>query len=278
MLRFKEHLDSDVTVDCLQLDTWLSVAAASGCMRLSSRCSEVGLQFLAGTCDREMLNLLYEEYGMPFTETVSRGAAEADSADILQWLLDEKHCPLADDIETYAAAADATDVLQCLRARGSVFTAAKCMAATRSYSAVRILQYLRSTGCDWDSRMCVCTAYIGDLPLLQWLRAQGCPWDENTVQHAAMKGHMHIIKWAHNNGCPCNVETMSECAASGGSVEVLLWIKAKDTAAWTSAVLSRALLAAAANCHLDTAKASFIDKYLIHSVCSNTWFIDAIAL
>jgi hypothetical protein len=124
-----------------------------------------------------MLNLLHEEYGMPFTETVSRGAAEADSADILQWLLDEKHCPQAADIETYAAAADATDVLQFLRARGSVFTAATCMpvAATRSYSAVRILQYLRSVGCDGDSRMCVCTAYIGDLPLLQWLRTQGVP-------------------------------------------------------------------------------------------------------
>jgi hypothetical protein len=89
------------------------------------------------------------------------------------------------------------------------------------------------------------------------------------MEHAAMKGHMHIIKWAHENCCPYNVENPSECAASGGSMEVLLWIKAKNTSAWTSAALN----AAAANGHLDTAKASFIDKLQIYvsitTFCNN---------
>jgi hypothetical protein len=205
-----------------------------------------------------MIMLLHKEYNMPFTPTVGRGAAELDTADLLQWLLDEKQCEQADDIVNYAAAAETTEVLQFLKARGSVFTADTCMAATRSYNAVHILQYLRSEGCGWDTGTSYCAAYIGDLPLLQWLREQGCPWDSSSIEHAALKEHMHIINWAHDNGCHCDFRCVSECAASSGSMQVLLWVKANSAAAavaaCTPAALSIPLNAAAANGHLDTAK------------------------
>eukprot|EP00953_Heterococcus_sp_UTEX-ZZ885_P035301 18235-Heterococcus_DN1.PRE.1 len=89
-LRFMEHLDSNVTVDPYTT-VCSSILGSVSRLRLAVACGypldvqKWGLQFVAGTCDREMLNLLHEEYGMPFTETVSRGAAEVDSADILQW-------------------------------------------------------------------------------------------------------------------------------------------------------------------------------------------------
>ena len=52
-------------------------------------------------------------------------------------------------------------------------------------------------------------------------------WDEDTCRCAAHGGHLELVKWLRANGCPWGVRT-STSAARGGQLEVLQWMRAQD--------------------------------------------------
>jgi hypothetical protein len=61
--------------------------------------------------DVETLSMLHDRYGMQWSESISRGAAESGNVNKLRWLLDEQHCPQAADICDSAAVAYGIEAL-----------------------------------------------------------------------------------------------------------------------------------------------------------------------
>jgi hypothetical protein len=152
------------------------------------------VQLWAGLhADVETLLVLHDTYGMHWTESISRGAAECGNIVKLGWLLDEQHCPQAADICDYAAIAPDTEALAWLKETGCAITASTCARAADSGMATTVLEYLRTAGCEWDERTANTAASYGDLELLEWLREQGAPWSNATVCKAAAAGHLDIV-------------------------------------------------------------------------------------
>ncbi|WZN65876.1 putative ankyrin repeat protein [Chloropicon roscoffensis] len=52
-------------------------------------------------------------------------------------------------------------------------------------------------------------------------------WDEETCRCAAHGGHLEVIKWLRAKGCPWD-KSASNSAAEGGHLEVLQWMRAQD--------------------------------------------------
>jgi hypothetical protein len=208
--------------------------------------------------DVKTLLMLHDSYGMQWTESISRGAAESGSVKKLRWLLDEQHCPQAEDICDHAAVAEGTEALAWLKERGCALTAHTCARAAVNIAedAVTALAYLRSAGCEWDERTANCAAKFGDVQLLQWLHKQGAPWNTATVCAAADSGHLDAVIWLLDNGCPCDYTDLLSSAAGGGSINVLQWLRDCGAVEWTPAVLAPALGAAIVSDQLDTCQVS----------------------
>jgi hypothetical protein len=104
------------------------------------------MQLKAGWhADTDVLTALRNDHAMPYTATVSRGAACSGTVSKLQWLLDEQNCEQADDICEYAAFVDTIDMLTYLKQRGLEFTADTCFNAARGvYHVNEKLQYLHA--------------------------------------------------------------------------------------------------------------------------------------
>jgi hypothetical protein len=68
-------------------------------------------------------------------------------------------------------------------------------------------------------------AFKGHKAMCQYLRAQQCPWDESSITTAAHGGHVDLLRWLVDNGCPYDRQYLCRIAATGGSVEVLLYLQ-----------------------------------------------------
>jgi phage gp46-like protein len=208
--------------------------------------------------DVETLSMLHDRYGMQWTESISRGAAESGSVSKLRWLLDEQHCPQAVDICDSAAVAYGTEALAWLKERGCAITASTCARAAVNVSAdaIAALKYLRSVGCEWDERTANNAAQYGDLQTLQWLYKQGAPWSTATVCQAAEAGHADTVVWLLDK-CPCEHTAVLSSAAGAGSIDVLQGLKECGAVEWTPAALAPALGAAIVSDKLDTCQVSY---------------------
>jgi hypothetical protein len=265
----QERLDydedgDDIDVDLLpDMTTHEAIFAAPSRLRWAIKSGFVlktddwRVQHWAGWhADVDVLLMLHGTYGMQWTESTSRGAAESANVNKLRWLLDEQRCPQAEDICDCAAAACDTETLAWLKERGCVFTANTCARAAVTDDAVSVLEYLRDAGCEWDECTANNAASYGDLKLLQWLQKQGAPWSAGTVCEAANSGHLDTVIWLLNNGCPCDYTELLSSAAAGGSSNVLQWLKECGAVEWTPAALSLALSSAAICDELDACKVS----------------------
>jgi hypothetical protein len=222
------------------------------------------LQLKAGWfADRDVIAALHSDHAMPYTATVSRGAAGSGCVRKLQWLLDEQHCEQADDICSYAALADSTDMLKYLKERGLEFTAETCYNAARGEHVAAKLHYLHAAGAPWDSRTMIAAVSTGDLQLLQWLHTNGCPMHSSAATVAAGDSNIEKLTWLRANGCTCNWKNLLERAAESGSIAVLEWIKSSGAADWSPTGLARALNCAAAN---DKLLAAQVLHALLHGV------------
>jgi hypothetical protein len=181
-------------------------------------------QFNAGQCaDIETLEELHEQYHMPYTRVVSRGAAQSGNVSKMQWLLDEQQCPLASDICTHALYGPTLDVLKYLRQRGCVLTEDLCVAAVRSFHADSILQYLHSEGVPLPASTMVAAVRYNLLPLVQWLYEHGCPLSEQAAQAASDLQDLSVLKWLHSKDCPCDYGSLCLQALLESEIEVLEW-------------------------------------------------------
>jgi hypothetical protein len=207
----------------------------------------------------ETLLMLHESYGLQWTESISRGAAESGNVIKLRWLSDEQHCPQAEDIGDYAAASGVIETLAWLRKRGCKFTASTCARAVTgqdSEDGILFLQYLRKAGCEWDTRIVTNAAYHGDLELLQCLHKQGAPWDDKAIETAAMQDNLETLLWLKEHGHPCDLHETALDAASGDSISVLEWIRDSGEIAWDAPLLSSMLGTAAIDNAAEACKVS----------------------
>jgi hypothetical protein len=202
------------------------------------------------------LLMLHDTYGMQWTGSISRGAAESCSIQKLRWLLDEQHCPQAVDICDFAAATGGIETLAWLKQRGCVFTASTCARAATCTDDIAVLTYLRKAGCEWDERTMTNAAAYGELELLQWLRKRGAPWDEEAVEEAAVHGHLEALIWLKNNGCACDLRDAAIDAASKDSVNVLQWLKENGEIVWDADLLSALLGVAGVDVAMKACKVS----------------------
>jgi hypothetical protein len=208
----------------------------------------------------EALVELHEQHHMPYTEDVSRGAAESGSFSKMQWLLDEQQCPEPDNLDCFAVYAPTLDMLKWLKQRGRVFTADTCSAAAISTRAGTVLQYLHSEGAPFDANTMFTAICYQELPLMQWLYEHGCPLSERAA--LASYEDVQLLSWLHSQGCPCNYHELCLRAAEGGYIDTLQWVK--DTGVvvdWSDAVLSQYLNTAAACGQLNTAKVRNSTEY-----------------
>jgi hypothetical protein len=229
------------------------------------------VQLMAGWhADTVVLTALHNDHAMPYSATVSRGAACSGTVSKLQWLLDEQNCEQADDICNYAAFADSTDMLEYLKQqRGLGFTANTCFNAARGVYHVREkLHYLHAAAAPWDHRTLTAAVSTGDLPLLQWLHAKGCPMQAAAAAVAAAAGSVDKLSWLLANGCPHDWKVLLVSAAKSGSMAVLEWIKSSGAADWSATGLAPALNAAAANSELVAAQVLLHARlhFMLHSI------------
>jgi hypothetical protein len=73
----------------------------------------------------------------------------------------------------------------------------------------------------------VIAAFGGHLDVLRWLRAKEgrCSWTPNVCMRAVEQGHLHVLEWLRGGSSPFPWDEQS-CAAAGGRVEVLQWLRA----------------------------------------------------
>ncbi|CAL6361680.1 unnamed protein product [Bathycoccus prasinos] len=81
---------------------------------------------------------------------------------------------------------------------------------------------------------CMRVARTNKLELLKWVREEKkCDWDTETIQVAADQGNMEMVKYCVANECPMH-EWACACAAAGGHLEVLKYLREEAKAPWDS--------------------------------------------
>jgi hypothetical protein len=86
------------------------------------------------------------------------------------------------------------------------------------------LHFLHTQGCPWDAGIFMAAAARGHTDMCAYLHAQRCPWNEMVYYHAAVNGHGSTLRWLREHGCPWYADTVHTAAATGGSVDVLLFL------------------------------------------------------
>jgi len=85
---------------------------------------------------------------------------------------------------------------------------------------------------------CMEVAKTNKLELLKWAREEKeCEWDRHAINAAAKQGNLEMVKYCVANKCPINWSACG-CAASGGHLEVLKYLREEAKAPWDSATAS----------------------------------------
>jgi hypothetical protein len=134
--------------------------------------------------DTAALQLLHDEYAMPWSVFVAKGAAESGSYDKLLWLCTERGCQLPHDASFYAAKSGSVPMLQWMRARGVDFSTNTTLSAVKA-GQLQAMQYLRSVRCPWNRFLYGAAAEAGNVEMLQWLEEHHCPWDSTALRDTA---------------------------------------------------------------------------------------------
>ncbi|CAL6282360.1 unnamed protein product [Bathycoccus prasinos] len=100
---------------------------------------------------------------------------------------------------------------------------------------------------DWtEPSFCWQVAKTNKLELLKWIREEKkCEWDVGTINAAVGQGNLEMVKYCVANECPINWSACG-CAASGGRLEILKYLREEAKAPWGSWTATRA----ASNGHL----------------------------
>jgi hypothetical protein len=87
----------------------------------------------------------------------------------------------------------------------------------------------------WDEPyFCQKVAQTNKLELLKWAREEKkCEWDYRTINAAVCQGNLEMVKYCIANKCPINWSACG-CAASGGRLEVLKYLREEAKAPWDS--------------------------------------------
>jgi hypothetical protein len=97
-----------------------------------------------------------------------------------------------------------------------------------------------------EPSFCWQVAKTNKLELLKWIREEKqCQWNERTIDAAVCQGNLEMVKYCIANKCPINWSACG-CAASGGRLEVLKYLREEAKAPWDSWTATRA----ASNGHL----------------------------
>jgi len=85
-----------------------------------------------------------------------------------------------------------------------------------------------------EEYFCIRVAETNKLELLKWAREEKkCEWDKRTIQVAALQGNLEMVKYCVAIECPID-EWACACAASGGHLEVLKYLREEVKAPWDS--------------------------------------------
>ncbi|CAL6282978.1 unnamed protein product [Bathycoccus prasinos] len=97
-----------------------------------------------------------------------------------------------------------------------------------------------------ETYFCYKVAQTNKLELLKWIREEKkCEWDVGTINAAVGQGNLEMVKYCVANECPINWSACG-CAASGGRLEILKYLREEAKAPWGSWTATRA----ASNGHL----------------------------
>jgi hypothetical protein len=166
-------------------------------------------------CDLPTLQIAHE-LGLPLTDSVVCGAANAASIPKMQWLHTARQCSeLPSFSSCYAAEAGSIDMLRWLKEHGVRYDDRAMEYAARN-GQIAVLCYLRSEGCDWDEDTCTAAAQGGHLRALRLMRDHGCAWSAKTIcGDAAQSGSIECLRYLQQQGAPFNAETMWKAAQKG---------------------------------------------------------------
>jgi hypothetical protein len=193
--------------------------ASAASVSLAHRCGLAfdsdRVQHLAGRMADVLTLRAAHGLGLPLTDEVLIGAAEAASLPNLQWLHVDQACELPESICNYAARSGSVPLLMWLKEHGSVFKPS-CSADAAACAHQHVLQFLRDEGCEWNWAACSAAARHGHLAILKWLHEQGCPWKQKQICcDAAESGSMEILLYLRDQGCEYNAHTLTGAAAQG---------------------------------------------------------------
>jgi hypothetical protein len=156
-------------------------------------------------------------------------AAKGGHLDALVWL-HSRGCPW--DVYTcyLAAVGGHLEVLRYAHEHGCPWGGYTCHLAALG-GHLEVLRYAHEHGCPLDIMTCSGAAEGGHLEVLRYAHEHGCPWDSKTCYVAAEGGHLQVLRYAHEHGCPMQWELCIADALARGHVEVVEYLRAKQTAA-----------------------------------------------
>ena len=91
-----------------------------------------------------------------------------------------------------------------------------------------------------ETYFCWKVAKTNKLELLKWAREEKkCKWGDRTIDAAAYQGNLEMVKYCVANECPIYEYTCT-CAAGGGHLEVLKYLREEAKARWDGWTATRA--------------------------------------
>jgi hypothetical protein len=155
---------------------------------------------------------------------------------------DQRAAGMYADIATLEAAHDC----------GMPYTLAVMEGAARC-NELAVVQFLRAAGCPWGRQVFERAAARGNTAMCAYLHAEHCPWSEQACIEAACYGQCSTLRWLHEHGCPWYADHIHLSAATGGSVDALVYLQQQGIV-YTAEMLTDMLNAAGANNNLAAAK------------------------
>ena len=221
-----------------------------------------GCEYVKGACSGaahgghlEILQWLRAN-DFPWNSRTCEEAAKGGFLEVLKWAR-INNCPWHAGTCEAAASGGNLEILQWLRENNCPWNAWTCEEAAKG-GYLEVLKWARTNGCSWNAWTCFAAACGGQLEVIKWARTNGCPWRTETCFAAARGGHLEVLEWAIENGCPHDELTLKyaakeavkmgnisylnwlkeqgchfdkeiyRCAADGGHVEVLEWLRANE--------------------------------------------------
>jgi hypothetical protein len=105
---------------------------------------------------------------------------------------------------------------------------------------LNILQHLLTNlQCPKLSTLSYYAASSGSVSMLKWLKTMSwCRFDSHTCAKAASAGHLAALRHLCSEGCGCNSCFIGHYAASGGSIEMVEWLRLQHGIVFDAAALS----------------------------------------